>query len=411
MAVFLTTLLSAIPGFNASTRPSSAQELAGTSVLVTDEHYKHTLGLVRHLGQKGARVSVLAESPMSLACTTRYCQDVMPVAGHDMEAFLDAAHQAVTRNRYDLLIPVSYPRTLALARQREKFLPHTRLVLADANRIELAANKTAMARLAMKVGVPTPQTLVPNSLEEVQTIGASLSFPIVVKPQLESAGRSVRYAGDEKELQTLCAPFFPPVASIANPPLLQEFIPGYGCGFFALYQNGVCKRIFMHRRIREYPASGGVSTCAESFYDAKLEVYGRRLLDSMSWHGIAMVEFRCDARDGEFKLIEINPKFWGSLDLALAAGADFPGDLCRMALGQELEFTDNYDRHLRYRWPLSISGELYHLKSRPRSLVDSTLDFLNPRVKSNVWLSDLRPNLLELSLLFRFLLSSKSRRA
>jgi len=167
----------------------------------------------------------------------------------------------------------------------------------------------------------------------------------------------------------------------------------------------------MHRRIREYPASGGVSTCAESFYDADLEIYGRRLLDAMSWHGVAMAEFRHDSRDGQFKLIEVNPKLWGSLDLALTAGADFPGDLCRMALGQELRFTDKYDQHLRYRWPLSISGELYHLKSRPLSFVDATVDFLNPRVKSNIWASDIGPNLVEMGLLARFLVSPKSRRA
>ena len=91
--------------------------------------------------------------------------------------------------------------------------------------------------------------------------------------------------------------------------VLQEYIPGHGCGLFATYQNGACKRVFMHRRVREYPATGGVSSCAESFYDARLEFYGTRMLDALHWHGVAMVEFRRDARDGEYKLMEINPKF------------------------------------------------------------------------------------------------------
>ena len=123
-----------------------------------------------------------------------------------------------------------------------------------------------------------------------------------------------------------------------------------------------------------------------------------------------MVEFRQDSRNGQFNLIEVNPKLWGSLDLALAAGADFPGDLCRMALGEELPFTDRYERSLRYRWPFSISGELYHLKSRPLSFLETAMDSMNPRVKSNVWLNDLRPNLVEMGLLVRFLVSPQSRR-
>lgn len=386
------------------------QELSGMAILVTDEHYKHTLGLVRHLGQRGARVDVLAESPHSLACTTRYCNEVVPVSSPETIAFLAAAREAVARNRYDVVIPVGYPRTLMFAQHRSEFVAHTKIELASAESIELAANKVRMVELAKRVGVPTPKTFVPSALGDVNEAGRLLRYPLVVKPQRESRGRSVRYAHTDEELREGCAPYFPPLTPEADPPIVQEFIPGDGCGFFATYQKGVCKRIFMHRRVREYPASGGVSTCAESFYDARLEVYGRRLLDAMSWHGVAMVEVRRDSRDGEFKLIEVNPKLWGSLDLALAAGADFPGDLCRMAVGQELEFTDRYNRHLRYRWPFSISGELYHLKSRPLSVVDTTLDFLNPRVKSNIWFSDLRPNLVEMGLLVQFLVSPKSRR-
>jgi predicted ATP-grasp superfamily ATP-dependent carboligase len=156
--------------------------------------------------------------------------------------------------------------------------------------------------------------------------------------------------------------------------------------------------------VREYPATGGASSCAESFYDSKLEDYGRRMLDSLNWHGVAMVEFRCDSRDGEYKLMEINPKFWGSLDLALAAGADFPGDLCHMALGETLPFVDDYQRNLRFQWPLSGFGDLFHLWTRPKSVLNVVFDFLNPRVRSNIWITDPAPSFQELQGLVRQLL-------
>jgi predicted ATP-grasp superfamily ATP-dependent carboligase len=78
----------------------------------------------------------------------------------------------------------------------------------------------------------------------------------------------------------------------------------------------------MHRRIREYPITGGASTAAESFYDPALRDLRLTLLRALNWHGVAMVEFKKDQRDGTHKLI--NAKFWGSLDLAIAAGVDFP---------------------------------------------------------------------------------------
>ncbi|HME11389.1 MAG TPA: hypothetical protein VKF79_00910 [Candidatus Acidoferrum sp.] len=393
-----------------SRRCGDPADLSGFSILVTDEHYKHTLGLVRHLGTRGARVSILAISPFSPVCSSRYCRAALPLADKSIDAFLAGALDAVSSDSFDLMMPVSYPKTLALARHISDFLPYVKIELADARQIELAANKTCMGKLAVRVGVAAPQSAVPHTLEEVERLAKELKYPVVVKPQRESAGRSVSYARNSDELESLCAPFFTGLPGNAEPPLLQEFIPGYGCGFFATYQHGVCKRIFMHRRVREYPASGGVSTCAQSFYDPKLAACGRKVLDALHWHGVAMVEFRHDSRDNEFKLIEVNPKFWGSLDLALAAGADFPGDLCRMADGQQLTFTDAYDRDLRFHWPFSISGELYHLKSRPQSLFEVTGDFLSPRVKSNVWPSDPLPNLRELAMLGRYLVSPKSRR-
>jgi len=284
--------------------------------------------------------------------------------------------------------------TLALARRLQAFCPHTRIVLAEPATIEKAADKLYMAELAQSVGVPAPQTMLAS-----EALGGTkdLLFPVVIKPQKEYPGRPpVRYAANPVELRDILsrAPRAEPWAD--GDLLIQEFIPGVGCGFFALYQRGICRRVFMHRRVREYPASGGVSTCAESFYDAKLEIHGRRILDALDWHGVAMVEFRRDNRDGNYKLIEVNPKFWGSLDLALAAGAHFPHDLCRMATGESLAFTDRYRRNLRFHWPLSSYGELFHIWTRPASILPMVLDFLNPLVRSNLWLSDPAPNLLEL---------------
>lgn len=87
----------------------------------------------------------------------------------------------------------------------------------------------------------------------------------------------------------------------------------------------------MHKRIRELYTMGGPSTCAISVYDPKLLDYGLKILGALNWHGIAMVEFKKDSKDGTFKLMEINPKFWGSLDLAIASGIDFPYLLYKMA--------------------------------------------------------------------------------
>ena len=116
------------------------------------------------------------------------------------------------------------------------------------------------------------------------------------------------------------------------------------------------------------------------------------MLDKLEWHGVAMVEFRYDTGDNDYKLVEINPKFWGSLDLALSAGVDFPYYLCQMAQGQTIEYSEDYNRKIRFHWPLL---EAMHTLKRPASIGAVAADSLNPRVRSNISFSDFMPNLFE----------------
>jgi predicted ATP-grasp superfamily ATP-dependent carboligase len=358
-------------------------------VLVTDDAYKVSLGIVRSLGRKGIRVSVLAESAHALASYSRYCQARYLVPPLEQHGFITALTDIVRRVHFDLIIPVTYASTVSLAQHKTQLSSLARLEVVDSDTIRLAAEKPRAYSLALTLGIPVPRTAYPAGLDDAVRFSSEVGYPVVIKARRETSGYTVRYASSRSELTSayrdLCE------QRACTDPLIQEFIPGYGCGFFALYQDGACKRIFMHRRIRENPPSGGASTCAISFYDPELKDHGTRLLDALRWHGVAMAEFRYDVRNRSYKLMEVNPKFWGSLDLALAAGVDFPYYLCQMAQGEVLEYSEKYDRNLRYHWPLS--GDIHHAWRRPASIGAILRDSLNPMVKSNIWLRDIRPNL------------------
>jgi predicted ATP-grasp superfamily ATP-dependent carboligase len=362
-------------------------------ILVTDDSYKATLGIVRSLGSKGIKVSVLADSPVTFASKSRYCSARYLVSPPGNQAFIKNLKELLRRMRFDLVIPVGYVMTSTMARYKRELISLTQMEISDYSCIQYAADKAYVCNKAMMAGVPVPDTIAPQSLEEALDRASEIKFPVVIKARTETPGESVYYANTKADLLKFYKEIYTHHSESRFPlPLIQEFIPGFGVGFFALYQQGVCKRIFMHRRIREVPPSGGESCCAESFFDAKLKEYGKRLLDQFHWHGVAMVEFRYDERDGEYKLMEINPKFWGSLDLALACGVDFPYYLCQLAQGQDLIYSEEYIRHLRYHWPLT---EAQHLAKKPSSLLPVLADSLKPSVKSNLWLSDFKPNFLE----------------
>ena len=182
-----------------------------------------------------------------------------------------------------------------------------------------------MTLLAGQLGIPCPETLSPRTLNEALGFGAKASFPLIIKGRDEDAPYATCYANNPLQFETRYRKLVERHAlDDLSLPLIQRRLTGDGFGFFAFYLDGVRQAYFMHRRIREYPASGGPSTCAESFFDERLLDLGTRMLDRLKWHGVAMVEFKQDRPGGDYFLLEVNPKFWGSLDLALHCGVSFP---------------------------------------------------------------------------------------
>ncbi len=156
------------------------------------------------------------------------------------------------------------------------------------------------------------------------------------------------------------------------PLILQECIAGPGAGLFACYDRGRAIALFCHQRLREKPPWGGVSVLSESApLDPDLVGAGTRLLDALGWHGVAMVEFKRDARDGTPRLMEINARFWGSLQLAVDAGVDFPNLLVDAAFGVSPAEPPAYKVGVRNRWLMgdldSLLLRLHGGRSRPVS--------------------------------------------
>lgn len=344
-------------------------------VFVTDAGYKHTLGAVRSLGRRGVHVIAGSSSPLSQSFFSKYCREkVIYPQPRNEEAFSEFLLTYLQDGRADVLLPIGYLATVALSKRKRLFDPYVRLPIAEYSSLGIAADKEKTMKFAEGLGISIPRTY--SSPEAVE------SFPVVVKGWRDSG--KVTYVNSAREL----------VAIGTEEAVIQEYIPGEGYGFFALFNRGQPRAIFMHRRIREYPVTGGPSTLAESIYDPVLESLGTRLLRSLNWHGVAMVEFKKDSRSGEYRLMEINPKFWGSLDLAIASGVDFPFLAARMALEGDVEPVMSYRSGVRFRWLLP--GDLLHLMARPASFGEFLRDFFDAQTETDIWLSDIMPNFLQL---------------
>jgi predicted ATP-grasp superfamily ATP-dependent carboligase len=243
------------------------------------------------------------------------------------------------------------------------------ILFPDLITYEHVSDKARLTQVARDLGVPVPSQIVIHEPGAVRATGlrdaagGELGWPLVAKP----ARSAVRRAGGVQKLGVRHVPTAEqlPVALASYPPeaypiLLQERIVGPGMGVFLLGdERGRLIASFAHRRIREKPPTGGVSVYCESVpLREDVREHAERIMSHFGWRGVLMLEFKEDASTGTPYLMEANGRFWGSLQLAIDAGVDFPKLLVDSTLGVELEPVRAYRTGVRSRW---LWGDVDHL--------------------------------------------------
>lgn len=343
-------------------------------VLVTDGEQRSALAVVRSLGRAGYRPFVCSSSGRSLAGSSRYAagEARVPDPLGDPSGFGEAVLELAARRDARLVLPVTDAALLALLPLRERFAG-AKLPFVDLDRFRRISDKALLLRTAPEVGIAVPRQCVAADRAAAEAAArGGLAYPLVLKPARsvgESGGRrvtlGVRHAADARELRAV----LDALPDAAYPLLLQERITGPGVGVFLLLWNGEIRAAFSHRRIREKPPSGGVSVYRESIpLDPDLLERSRALLERFDWDGVAMIEYKLDQRTGTPYLMEINGRFWGSLQLAVDAGADFPALLAGLALGRDPAPVTAYRTGIRSRW---WWGDVDHLLARLRRSPES----------------------------------------
>jgi len=384
-------------------------------VLVTDAAKGSAVAIIRSLGKKGWHVIAADCLPGSAGFYSRYAQEhfLYPSPATHPKEFVATILDAARERRVDLIIPTYDPVTLPLSESRARFDGVCEIALADKRSFDVVTDKSQTLELAKRLGVPVPRTCAVRTLQEALEAVRTFSWPVVVKPQAsfeyrpDGGGeyRAVSYAIDSSDLARQMKQFLP-----QTPVLLQEWCAGVGYGVELLAHRGRPLAAFQHKRLREFPVTGGISTFREGVkLDPDLYDHATRMLRELNWTGLAMVEFKVGK--GGPKLMEINGRVWGSLPLAVHSGVDFPGRLADLYLHGPPEpdvppFV-NYKAGVRVRnleldlaWIRQVfRGEQTNFPARMparREALSALVSILNPRYRFDILsLSDPRPGGVE----------------
>ena len=214
-----------------------------------------------------------------------------------------------------VLFPTGDTETLLLAKHADDLAAYYHLTSAPYELLDRLINKHTLAALLDQYHIPHPVTYFIDSGADLISISIALSYPCILKPRYPMQFRldfplKVFYAASPEEFRTLVGK----AAAKGHDMIAQEIIPGNAdamFGFNAYYdRTSTAHGAFEYQRIREWPLDFGNGCYLRQVRMPQLETMTTSLLKPLGYHGIVDVEFRRDPRDGELKLIEINPRLW-----------------------------------------------------------------------------------------------------
>lgn len=380
--------------------------------IVTDVHYRMSLALIRELDQSGVEVITCereghrdSRSSPALGALSRHASRHvwLPEEGY-LEGLWELCREiGLGRECRPALLPVGAATLGQVAAARERFQEVCGLCVPAAGQLDLLNSKERLAALAEELRIPVPKGFYRREGEDTDAFLARIPLPCAVKPVCgEKLGltAAARYA-IARTPGELAAAFARFRDLAGEDPVVQEYLPGGALGCSVLAREGEVTASICHRRVREYPVTGGPSSCCQCVTRPDLVSCAEAMVRETGYTGLAMFEFKEDAA-GRPRLLEVNPRVWGTFPLTRAAGSVIPRLWCALAWN-----AGNPDRQA----PLPQPGPLpetkmifaasdlmaalgYARRGRPGEALRALGDFLNPTVRDGLfeW-TDILPGL------------------
>jgi predicted ATP-grasp superfamily ATP-dependent carboligase len=389
---------------------------AELDVLLLDAEHRQTLAAMRVYARLGLRVGAVAsasEAWWAPSLRSRWCQAAAAVSdlSTDAAGYADDLLAFLDDHPSRMLVPTHDGSIQAIRLRRADFERRTLLPLASESALSVAISKTRTLSLAAELGIRVPESIPLRDISDVGPAMRQVGAPAVLKP-LESwvergDGTGCRLSPNVVSTEDEAKAVLEHVLSEGGRGLIQPWLPGRREAVSVFYANGRIWARVAQVSYREWPILGGASTLCETIsLLPDISEDAERLVTAMDLEGCSMVEFRRD-RNGKPVLMEVNPRMGGSVNLAIAAGVNFPKLMADWKLHSTLEEVHNYKVGARLRW---LPGDVWNLKCvfenqghpdvPPKLAASGTflMDFFRRRaIIDGVEFSDLRPTLAEMN--------------
>jgi predicted ATP-grasp superfamily ATP-dependent carboligase len=304
----------------------------------TDDHIG--LAVIRSLAKNNIDFQVVSKSKNTLGRYSRYCRN-KTIGRFNLDFFSKLSKD-------DIVFPMIEDTMILLGKNRSKL--QCQLGFSDYQTILKTRDKSLLGHYAVDHNIPCPRTFFITKTEDIKELIPVIDYPVVLKPSRGAGGKGIIFVDSLDELPGLADTFL----KRNGPFLLQEKIPftkKYTVGALCNYEHEI-RRVCVIEELRNYPIETGQACYVETVNEPDLGKFTENLLKSLDFFGVADIDIVIDERDNKPKLMEINPRFWGSMQVAINAGVDFPYLLYRMIDEGDIEKSLDYKTGVRCRYLL-----------------------------------------------------------
>jgi D-aspartate ligase len=289
------------------------------------------LSFARSLGRRGIPTLML-DSESFLGAFTRYGKVItLPSADEHPQDWIDLLEfVASCLDTPAVLFATSDAHCLWVSQHRDLLRQYFRFVIPETETVAQIVNKRTQYSFAEAAGIPVPKAWFPESIEELHSFAPSLPYPCLLKPYTSYKGRKklskkkVLIVDSQEELLAE----YERLTTGNVPFMIQEIIPGADTtlhGYLGFWDaEGVENGWLTKKKLRQNPPHFGDGALQITVESPEVAELSRRLLQAFNYKGFVNIEFKYDARDQTYRLMEINPRSAASNQMAIWAGVDFP---------------------------------------------------------------------------------------
>lgn len=360
-------------------------------VLILNGYTRNSLAITRSLGKLNYRIDLFSKKEYSekedrknRKFASKYVHRVILFEkGRKFESLI----QTLEQGKYDYLFAGGTADSLYISKNKRELDKYVKVVSEEYDKMLRVHDKTNSNAELKSIGIPVPETFEVKSLESLKSELPPFDPPYVLKFADSYASKGLEvFEGDKKDLYSHFLSKYPG----QDLPIIQQKIEGELLDSTCFAVNGAPIGILCQKRILSAWIKGGGGVINQTISNSEITEYTRKILKHFDWNGHLEIDWIYNKKKDKVYFLEMNPKYWGTTQLTIEAGFDFPLWSIKLLDGHDFKCAHEYKVGLTYRW---VDDEFATLIWNKYGLLKGMelwslffFRFLNPNIRTNIYL-------------------------